>query len=285
MEVHVRAAEANDGKACGRICYRAFATVAERHGFPPDFASVGDATDVVSALIAHQNFFSAVAEEEGTVIGSNFMDVRSSIFSVGPVTVDPLFHNQGVGTELMRDVLGEYVRRAAPGVRLVQVAYNTASMSLYARLGFDVREQFAAIQGLPLNIAMPGYLIRSAGPADLERCNQLCLGVHGHDRSGELQDAISGVTARVVERNSRITGYCTTIGLFGHAVAETNNDLYALIGAAAKFSGTGFLVPVRNTDLLRWCLDQRLRVVYMANLMTIGTYHEPQGVYLASIGY
>jgi hypothetical protein len=101
MAVHVRAAEANDGKACGRICYRAFATVAERHGFPPDFASVGDATEVVSALIAHRNFFSAVAEEEGTVIGSNFMDVRSSIFSVGPVTVDPLFHNHGAGTELM----------------------------------------------------------------------------------------------------------------------------------------------------------------------------------------
>jgi len=285
MDVHVRAAETSDGKVCGQICYEAFAAVAERHGFPPDFVSIGDATDVVSAFIAHPGFFSAVAEEEGTVVGSNFLDARSSIFSIGPVTVDPTLQNRGVGTELMRAVLGECLRRAAPGVRLVQVAYNTASMSLYVRLGFDVREQLVAMQGPPLNVAIPEYLVRFARPEDLEPCNRLCSEVHGHDRSGELQDAIASTTAQVVERHSRITGYCTAIGLFGHAVAETNDDLYALIGAAAGFSRAGFLVPMRNTDLLRWCLRQRLRAVYTANLMTVGVYQQPRGPYLASIGY
>jgi hypothetical protein len=59
----------------------------------------------------------------------------------------------------------------------------------------------------------------------------------------------------------------------------------ALIAAASEFSGPGFLVPMRNTDLLRWCLEQRFRVVHMANLMTTGFYREPSGAFIASIGY
>ena len=59
----------------------------------------------------------------------------------------------------------------------------------------------------------------------------------------------------------------------------------ALIGAAERFDGPGFLVPMRNTELLRWCLGRRLRVSYMMNLMTIGLYQEPRGAFLASVVY
>jgi len=37
--------------------------------------------------------------------------------------------------------------------------------------------------------------------------------------------AIQRGTATVVEHDGRITGYATTIGFFGHAVGETNEDL------------------------------------------------------------
>jgi hypothetical protein len=109
--------------------------------------------------------------------------------------------------------------------------------------------------------------------------------VHGHDRSGELQDALHQATASVVERQGRITGYTTGIGFFAHSVAQTNDDLIALIGAAKQFPGPGFLVPLRNTALLRWCLHGGLRVVFMMNLMTMGIYQEPRGAFLASMGY
>jgi hypothetical protein len=33
--------------------------------------------------------------------------------------------------------------------------------------------------------------VRTAAEADLEACNQVCRQVHGHDRGGELQDAIA----------------------------------------------------------------------------------------------
>ena len=77
-----------------------------------------------------------------------------------------------------------------------------------------------------------------------------CVQVHGHDRDGEVRDAIAQGTARVVERHGRITGYTTGVALFGHTIAETNDDLVALIGAAEEFGSPGFLVPMPNTELL-----------------------------------
>jgi hypothetical protein len=109
--------------------------------------------------------------------------------------------------------------------------------------------------------------------------------VHGHDRGGELQDAINRGTARVVEHNGRITGYTAAIGFLGHAVGETNEELKALIGEAPEFLGPGFLLPTRNTELFRWCLEHGLRVVQPMTLMSIGLYNEPEGAFLASVLY
>jgi hypothetical protein len=89
----------------------------------------------------------------------------------------------------------------------------------------------------------------------------------------------------VVEHDGRITGYTTGVGWFTHSVSESNNDLKALIGAATEYSGPGFLLPTRNTELFRWCLAHGLRLVQQMTLMTIGLYNEPQGAYLPGVLY
>ena len=109
--------------------------------------------------------------------------------------------------------------------------------------------------------------------------------VHGHDRHGEIRDAVTQGAANVVERHGNITGYTTGVSFFGHSIAETNDDLIALISSAEMFGGPGFLVPMRNTELLRWCLAHGLRVVHMMNLMAMGLYQEPRGAFLASVLY
>ena len=45
-----------DAPECGRIIYEAFAAIAGRHNFPPDFPSVDVATGVASMLIEHPGF-------------------------------------------------------------------------------------------------------------------------------------------------------------------------------------------------------------------------------------
>ncbi|HJU04246.1 MAG TPA: hypothetical protein VJ692_03775, partial [Nitrospiraceae bacterium] len=85
--------------------------------------------------------------------------------------------------------------------------------------------------------------------------------------------------------NGRLTGYATLIGYFGHAVGESNEALKALIGAATVFHGPGFLLPTRNGELLRWCLEKGLRIVQPMTLMSRGLYNEPAGPFLPSILY
>ena len=89
----------------------------------------------------------------------------------------------------------------------------------------------------------------------------------------------------MVEHGGRITGYTTGIGFFGHAVGESNEDLKALIGAAPAFAGPGFLLPMRNGELFRWCLAHGLRVVQPMTLMSLGLYNEPKGAFLPSVLY
>lgn len=279
----IRQARPEDATVCGQICYEAFHKINADHNFPPDFPAPEAGHGVLSHMFSHPNFYCVVAELGGKIVGSNCLDERSAIAGIGPITVAPAAQNARVGRRLMEAVLARAAARHFPGVRLVQTAFHNRSLSLYATLGFDAREPLSVMQGPPLRRRIEGCSVRPATAADLEACNRVCLAVHGHDRSGELQDAIRNQTALVVERGGRITGYATVIAFFGHAVAEANPDLQALIGSAESFGGPGILVPTRNAELFRWCLAGGLRVVEPMTLMTLGRYNEPAGAYLPSI--
>lgn len=283
--VSLREAVPADIPACGRILYEAFATLAIRHGFPPDFPTVAAAADPIRGLIADPGFFGVVAEADGRILGSSFMDERSLVFAIGPVTVDPACQDAGVGRAMMEALLGRVRRRRAPGVRLVQIAYHNRSLSLYAKLGFQVRESFAAMYGAPVGIHLRGYAVRPATLDDLPACEALGVRVHGFARSIEIRQAIAAGSAKVVERLGRITAYTTGVTYWTHTVAESNDDIRALIGASKDYGTPGFLVPLTNGDLFTWCLGQGLRVYFVTNLMTVGIYQEPEGAYFPSVGF
>jgi predicted N-acetyltransferase YhbS len=281
----IRQATPDDVAICGRICYEAFRKISSEHNFPPDFPSVDIPTDILSMMFSHPGFYCVVAEENGGIVGSNCLDERSAIAGVGPITIDPKAQNKGVGRKLMEAVLTRAEERRFPGVRLLQAAFHNRSLSLYTKFGFDVREPISTMQGPPIKKRTESYTVRPATKSDVAGCNRLCQKVHGHDRGGELADAVEQGSAVVAERAGRITAYATAMAFFGHAVGESNADLQALIANANAFEGPGILVPTRNAPLFRWCLEHGLRVVQPMTLMTIGLYHEPQGAYLPSILY
>ena len=283
--VIVREAVEADWEDAGRICYEAFATLADEHGFPHDFPTVAAAAQPIRWMINHPGFFSLVAEHEGRVVGSNHMDERGTISAIGPITVEPAEQDHHIGRMLMEAAFERARQTGTPGVRLVQIAYHNRSLGLYTKLGMDVKQSFAAMYGEPIGERMPGYDVRPGTPDDEAACNALCVRVHGHTRAGEVRESIDAGDLRVVERLGRITGYTTKINYFAHSVAETNDDLMALIGEAESFGTPGFLVPVTNGDLMRWSLAHGLRVFFEVNLMAIGIYQEPRGAYLPSVGY
>jgi GNAT superfamily N-acetyltransferase len=285
MNPTLRRGKPEDAKVCGAICYQAFKTIAEAHHFTPDFPSVNEPVELFTWMLDHAGFYGVVAELGGEVVGSNFLDERNCIAGVGPITVNPSVQNKMVGRQLMEDVHHRAAQKNFPGVRLIQAGYHMRSLSLYSKLGYDVREPVACVQGPAINVVIAGYGVRPASPSDFDACNRVCRQVHGHDRGGELLDAIQRGAATVVEHDGRITGYATTLGFFGHAVGESNSELQALIGAAQTFAGPGFLLPIRNTELFRWCLERGLRVTQPMTLMSLGLYNEPAGAFLPSVAY
>ena len=285
MSIVLRRGTPADAAACGPICFEAFKAIDDEHNFPWDFPSAEVATGLLRMMLSNPGFYSVVVENEEKVVGSNFLDERGPIAGVGPITVHPASQNRTIGRRLMGAVLDRASERRAPGVRLLQSAFHNRSLCLYTKLGFETRETISKMSGAPLGLKFPGYDVRPARAPDLAACNALCQRVHGHHRGGELEDAIKAGSACVVEHLGKITAYATDVAFFAHAVAETNQGLMALIGAAPGFPGGGFLLPTRNGELFRWCLQNGLRLVHQMTLMTIGLYNEPDGAYLPSVLY
>ena len=284
-EVVIRAATPEDASICGQICFQAFSRISGAHNFPCDLPGPEAGIGILSSMFSKDGFYCVVAEIEGRIVGSNCLDERSVIAGAGPITIDPGVQNSGVGRKLMQAVMDRASERRAAGVRLVQAAFHNRSLSLYASLGFDVREPLSCFQGRTLERDVPGCVTRSAQLADLDVCNALSMQVHGFERGAELAQGIQQNTAVVIERGGRITGYASALAFFAHATAETNLDLQALIASAESFGGPGILLPSRNTALFRWCLANGLRVVQPMTLMSVGLYNEPAGAWLPSVSF
>src|SRR6185369_10153375 len=107
-----------DAAVCGAICFAAFKAINDEHHFPPDFPSAEVAASVLTMLLSNPGFYSVVAEKDGNIVGSNFLDERGPIAGVGPITVDPAAQNHSIGRRLMLDVMERCMRRGVAGVRL-----------------------------------------------------------------------------------------------------------------------------------------------------------------------
>lgn len=288
MSIKIRRMKQEDLEACGRICYEAFKTLAERHNFRPDFPTAGFAIEFAQSLYGSPHVYGVVAESDGRVIGSNYLWEYDSIRAVGPITVDTSAQAKGAGRRLMEAVIER--GRGSEGIRLVQDSFNMASLSLYTSLGFDVREPLIVIEGELKGELPSGVEVRQIRAEDFQECGALYRRSHGFERTGELKNVPPFLKSFVAVREGRITAYASSPNFWplNHGVAETMEDMQALlIGAGNLLEGQplSFLLPTRQSELFRWCLKRGMRAVKPMTLMTMGKYQEPLTPYLPSVGY
>jgi GNAT superfamily N-acetyltransferase len=281
----LREIEPAGAETCARILFDAFGQIHDHHRFPRDFPSMEAATGMLAAWVPHPQVWGVVAEIDGRIVGSNFLDERDPIVGVGPITVDPKGQNAGVGRKLMEAVIER--GKDAPGIRLVQDAFHMRSLSLYSSLGFDVTASCVVLSGKPRGTAQ-GVDVRPLTEGDLEECEALCEKVHGFTRTGALRDALQAFAPQVAVRDGRIVAYATTLNFWpmAYGVAETEDDMEGLLLGAAEATGEplALLVPLRS-GLFPWCLEQGLRAVKPMNVMARGPYEEPTGSWFPSVLY
>jgi ribosomal protein S18 acetylase RimI-like enzyme len=284
--VTIRAIKPQDVEPCGRAAYAAHTAVAAAHNVLCEHPSVEFSIGLVGNKAKDPNAVGFVAEQAGNPFGSAFLNIfpGTPVAAIGPLTVDPK-GGEGAGRRLMQSTLEDARKRGIEQVRLIQSPSHLRSLALYSKLGFDVREPLVLVTGKPTGEQMSGCHVRPATVGDIETCNQLCVTAHGFSRGFELRGAIEQKTASVVQRDGSLSGYSTGLGFRGHAVANTTDDLKALIASAPAVLGPGFFVPIRNGDLLRWLFDSGFRASWPAALMTIGPYRQPATAFLPSIAF
>jgi GNAT superfamily N-acetyltransferase len=288
QEVTLRPAEAADTDELARIVFEAFGDIHDHHRFPRDFPALEAAAAMMGAWVPHPAVWGVVAEVDGTIVGSNFLDERDPIRGVGPITIDPKAQNAGVGRRLMEAVIER--GKQAPGIRLLQDGFHMRSLSLYTRLGFDTKASCIVMQGEPRDEPVSGVEVRPVTEDDLEECEALCKKVHRFERTGALRDSVlhPPFTPFAALRDGRIVAYASMVDFWpmAHGVAESEQDMQALLlGAAAAVEGPIALLVPLESNLFRWGLEQRLRAVKPMNLMALGSYQEPQGAWFPSVIY
>lgn len=270
----------------GRICFEAFRQISTAHGFEMDFPDAPIAAQVIRLVQSLPASFQVAARLDGHLAGSNFMILTDSVAGVGPISVAPALQGHGIGRRLMQAALDYAALHGYQQIRLLQDSYNTTSLSLYTSLGFDVREPAGLLTPPP-----PGQrdnCVRKAQAGDLSALKELGERIYKTSRRNELATWMErGFAVLVHETQGRIRGYLAP-GRTGHGVAETEAVALALISQISHHAPPGmgqFFCPLRNGSFYRGLLKGGCRLTKVMNLMTLGPYEAPEGVWMPSIAF
>lgn len=267
-----------------RICHDAFADLHDRHAFERGIPDIETAIGIISMVATRPDYTGAIATLEKRAIGSNFLLHSDTVAGIGPITVDPKAQSRGIGRALMLWAIEEAKKREIRQVRLFQEALNTTSLSLYTSVGFAWRDSAALLQITPATDDDPSIRPLTAG--DLGASGDLSSRTYGFSRSNDAAQLLAaGIPGFARERNGRIVGYLIS-SLFGHAGAETNEDLLALMshsGRHVKRELAVCICPLSNPRLYRSALAAGHRTIRVLSYMSYGEFTAPDGAYLPSI--
>ena len=234
MKTHIRRATREDIDVLGRFVTARSARSPINTIFRTSFPSPEAAVGVISSMITNPGFYGIVAEVNGRIAGSNFMDERATIAGIGPISVDPEVQNSGAGRAMMQHMLDRVAANRMSGrppgadrisQSLFQPVREARLRNPRTAIGNDQerrsRNRSPATQFAPPLMRMSPHAIGSIS---------MCM-----DTNAAANCATpSRLGRRICRASRRITGYATAIGYGGYAVGESNNELKALISAATS---------------------------------------------------
>jgi ribosomal protein S18 acetylase RimI-like enzyme len=150
--------------------------------------SPATARQLLDMLVSRSDFYSIVAILDGQVVGSNFLSLSDPVAGIGPVTVEPCQQGKDIGLALMRDIVDHGRSQGIECIRLLQETMNVSSMSLYASMGFDSREEVAYLQAAAAPAEDP--TVRPVTDQDLPAVEQLSAEIYRASRRNEVGAAI-----------------------------------------------------------------------------------------------
>ncbi|MCW1925513.1 GNAT family N-acetyltransferase [Luteolibacter arcticus] len=266
------------------ICHEAFSALHDRCGIERDIPSPEVGEMIIGQTVQRPDYTGVMAVLDGEIVGSNFITFADEVGGVGPITVDPKVQSKGIGRVLMQWAIDEARRRETRQVRLFQEAINTASLSLYTALGFDWRDTGVLMQATPAAEEDPE--VRPITAEDLPAIAELSRQSYGFSRAGDAAQLITWEVPGFLKlRGGKPVAYLFST-LFGHAGAETEEDLLALAAQAARHLPpplAKFICPMSRPGLFRKALATGHRTGKVLSYMSLGDFTPPPGAHFPSI--
>jgi hypothetical protein len=140
----------------------------------------------------------------------------------------------------------------------------------------------------PVPAQVEDFSVRRITPDDLDGVDGLSRSIYRVSRRNEVAELTRGPFVGVLrERVGRVVGYLV-LGIPGHCVAETEDDALVLVQQAAMKAPPEMrevFCPLRQGSLYRHFVAAGFRNKEVKNLMALGSYEEPDGVWMPSIGF
>ncbi|MCI0796560.1 MAG: GNAT family N-acetyltransferase [Chloroflexi bacterium] len=290
MILQVIPAQSEHIEGLARSCIAAFAEFNTQHlltmGTP---GNVESARQMYSRLLVSDRAHVIVALQNGEVVGSTWLRLEDDIAAFEDVNTAPSKQGNGVARALMTHGLEVANGLGYAKIRLTQSAHNSTALSLYASLGFEVKETFAEMKATtgkaPELPEPPG--VRPMTEADLPAIKDVSRRLYKLNRRGDVAAALaSGEPALVVAPRDGVTGY-VTLGGSAHGMAESEAEALALITEAARRypEKAVFGCPLSLHGLFRKALQIGYRTLEVHNVMAYGPYERPGGVWMPSSAY
>jgi len=285
--INIRKGRLGDEIECGRIMCEAFTELANRYYCRSDVPTVEMGREFAKAFIEDRKISFLVAELDGKIVGSNTLHMHNEVAGIGPITVDVPYQGKGIGRLLMEASVDEAKENGFKSVRLCADAFNRVSVPLYSSLGFRPDEVLAFVIGKPKGVPTVKMELKEANDVDIDAIERISKDILGFSRASEVKNIMSsGGKILLGLRDEKPVGYMTELGLFGHGMAYSEEELKAMIIQAANgLDEISFLLPARRIDFFKWALSSGLRVEKFMILMCIGPYNEPKGAYFPSVIY
>ncbi len=290
MPLQVIEAQSEHIEGLAQSCIAAFNEFNEQHllpqGTPRDVAS---ATEMYQKLLDSEKAHVFAAVQDGQVVGSAWLRLEDDVAAFEDVNTAPAKQGNGVARAIMTQGLEAAGRLGYKKIRLTQSAHNSTALSLYASLGFEVKETFAEMKATPGQApeALPAYEVRPMTEADLSAVEEFSKRHYKLNRRGDVAAVLAeGGPALLVSRGDAFAGYLTLAGS-AHGMAETEQDGLALISEAARLypDKAIFCCPLSFPSLYRKALLGGYKTLEVHNLMAYGPYDRPEGIWMPSSAY
>jgi GNAT superfamily N-acetyltransferase len=145
-----------------------------------------------------------VAEADGDIIGTACACIFDNVAWVNLVLVDKLHRGSGIGTSLMRYVLGFLEERRVPTVRLDATPLGRP---IYENLGFVADHELTRFEGHMPYLGPASSRLAIAQDSDLDNIARLDLQITGTDRSKLIRYMHRRVDVYLVHDTGGLAGY------------------------------------------------------------------------------